>query len=308
MEEPHQRVQSGKLRPSGKRSSRTNSNSSVRIGNYDSIGIQAADTLETQDSDDILQHFLQTPMQLCNLQVEILSNIAKECGIHQENTINKEWRNTWNLGTWHIGNQISISLNIMQPNIAECWATVSSNKHQDLLDITQKYFNYKLEKSICSATKTNNGYQIKGRWSLHAVSEMISTGVVKKHSVELGGLNICQSRLFLWVLVGGSSEYLCTLTSESIELLAKYIPDWCLDIQEPTDAKNITLRVRNPTKINDASHLSISTSGWIQFNGRVDNAARLYGALTVALRSIITSIRLKSFLESLHYDSIPVDF
>lgn len=308
MDEPHQRVQSGKLRPASRKSFTNNESSAVRKIQLSTVGIEDAEDLQVQDSDDILDFFTQTPTSLSSFHIDILNSIANQCGITGNNILNKDWRNTWNIGTWCIGDEVSASVNMMQPNIAECWVKVICNRHDDLHDVINKYSSYPLEKSTCSALASGDGYQIKGRWCLHAVDELRSLGIIKKDPIEFASVHVCQSRIFIWLLVGNTSEYLCTLTQESIVLLAKYIPDWSLDIQEPTEAKNITLRVKNPCKLNDASQLSITTAGWVQFNGRMDNLARLYGALTIALRSIMTSIHLKSFLESLHYDTLPKDF
>lgn len=310
MAEPHQRTQSGKLKPVARRSISDAENSSIPKIQPVTIGIEDAGNvkIEDTDDDDILKYFSQTPTSLSTFHIDILSSIAKECGIINDNVVDKDWRNTWNIGTWCIGNQVSASINIVQPNIAECWITVASNRDDDLNDIISKYSNYTLEKSTCTAIRCAGGYQIKGRWSLHAVTELRSLGIIKKEPIEFGATNVCQSRIFIWLLVGKSSEYLCTLTQQSIILLAKYIPDYCLDIQEPTEAKNITLRMRNPRKVNDSSQLSITTAGWLQFNGRPDNVAQLYGAVSIALRNIMKSLHLKPFLESLHYDTVPEDF
>lgn len=308
MAEPHQRVQSGKLRAPGRRDINEYGGVPLEKIRSQSIGIQDAESIELKDSDDIIAHFYQTPTSLSNMHVDILTNIANESGITGNDIINKDWRNTWNIGTWCIGNQVSISINMMQPNIAQCWANVTCNIYEDMEAIVQKYDSYPLEKSVCTINGTSNPHQIKGRWTLHAVDEALSLGVIKRDPIDIGGINICQSQIFIWMLVGTDSEYLCTLTKDSTVLLAKYIPEWCLDIQEPTEAQNITLRLRDPSKTNDNSQLSITTTGCLQFNGRVDNAARLYGALSTALRDIMRSIRLKSFLESLHYESLPQDF
>jgi hypothetical protein len=310
MAEPHQRTQSGKLKPVAKRTTSDAEVSSIQKIQPITIGIEDAGNVkvENNDDDDLLKYFEQTPTSLSDLHVDMLTSIARECGITNENVVNKDWRNTWNIGTWCIGNQVSVSVNIVQPNIAECWISVACNRHEDLHDIINKYSSYTLEKSSCTAIASGTGYQIKGRWGLHAVTELRSLGIIKKEPIEFGATNICQSRIFMWLLVGRSSEYLCTLTQQSIILLAKYIPDYCLDIQEPTEAKNITLRMRNPRKVNDGSQLSITTAGWLQFNGRPDNVAQLYGALSIALRNVMKSLHLKPFLESLHYEVLPEDF
>lgn len=311
MAEPHQRTQSGKLRAVSKRSINDSQGSSNQKIQPASVGIVNAEDIKvysTDDDDDILKFFAQTPTCLSNLHVDILTKIARECGIDRTDSVDRNWRNTWNIGTWCIGNQVSASINIVQPNIAECWIGVASNRNDDLQEIISKYSGYALEKSTCSASPCGSGYQIKGRWGLHAVSELRSLGIIKKEPIEMAGTNICQSRVFIWLLVGKNSEYLCTLTQQSIVILARHIPDYVLDIEEPTEAKNITLRIRNPEKVNDNSQLSINTAGWIQFNGRPDNVARLYGALSIALRNVMKSLYLKPFLGSLHYDILPEDF
>jgi hypothetical protein len=310
MAEPHQRTQSGKLKPVARRSINDAEVSSIQKIQPVTIGIEDANNvkIEDTDDDDLLKYFDQTPTSLSDLHVDILASIAKECGITNDNAIDKDWRNTWNIGTWCIGNQVSASINIVQPNIAGCWISVACNRDDDFHDIINKYSNYTLEKSSCTATRSGTGYQIKGRWGLHAVTELRSLGIIKKEPIEFGTVNVCQSRIFIWLLVGKSSEYLCTLSQQSIILLAKYVPDYSLDIQEPTEAKNITLRMKNPQKVNDGSQLSITTGGWLQFNGRPDNVAQLYGALSIALRNIMKSLHLKPFLESLHYEVLPEDF
>ena len=250
---------------------------------------------------------MQTPTSLSSTHVSILTEIAKECGIYSDSAINRNWRNTWNIGTWCIGSQVSASINIMQPNTAGSWINIVCNRYDDFNSIIDKYSKYPLQGSTCSATKTSSGYQIKGRWAFHALDELNSLGIIKKESIDIASVHTCQSRIFIWLLVGRNSEYLCTLTQSSIVLLAKYIPDWCFDNKE-SSAQNITLRIKDPIKVNDASQLSISTAGWIQFNGRPDNVAKLYGAVAYSLREIMKSRFVKSFLESLHYDVLPEDF
>lgn len=307
MDEPHQRIQSGKLRPAGKKTTDSTQGNIAQKIQLPTVGIQDAQDLEIPDTDDILEHFLQTPTSLSDTHVGILTRIARECGVYSSNAINKDWRSTWNIGTWCIGNQVSASINIMQPNIAVSWINIVCNRYDDFNSTIEKYSKCPLQGSTCSATKTGSGYQIKGRWALHALDELNSLGIIKKESIDIASVHACQSRIFIWLLVGQNSEYLCTLTQGSIVLLAKYMPEWCFDNKE-NSAQNITLRMKNPEKINDASQLSISTAGWIQYNGRPDNIAKLYGAVAYSLREIMKSRFIKPFLESLHYDLLPEDF
>jgi hypothetical protein len=87
-------------------------------------GIENAVELVCKHNEDEYSTYLQTPTDLCNTQVEILEKITAGCSITDPNAIDRSFRKTWNIGAWHIGNKISISINIKQPNISGCWSVI----------------------------------------------------------------------------------------------------------------------------------------------------------------------------------------
>ena len=149
MSQPHQRVQSGKLRKTSKRNSQLrNSKLSKEVSNV-YIGIENATHIsQTEDYEDYLIH-LQTPNKLTSLQVDILSDIILGWGGNINEDIDPTWRLTWNIGTWSIGKNVSLSINMIQPNIANAWINVSNVSENVLKDLAFEYNSYNLERSIC---------------------------------------------------------------------------------------------------------------------------------------------------------------
>lgn len=305
MSEPHQRVQSGKLR----RPSRQNKSKCFngRICQQQEIlnGIENAISLEHNEWDEDILVYQQTPTSLTNLHVSILSKIALGYGIENISNIDRNWRRTWNIGSWSIGNKVCISINVMQPNIANCWAVVNGVSREKVEAMASEYTSINLANSACKISGINS-ISIQGRWTLTLLDRLISENLITEDQYKITGINITQCKLFCWVILNTNSEYFCTLSEDSIEILTKYLPDWCSDICEPNAANNITLRIRNPINPNDASQLAITTTGNLQYTGKLDNIDKLSKALSIAIESTIKSKHIKLFLESLQYKKVSV--
>lgn len=308
MEEPHQRVQSGKLRSIPIKSF---ASPATKINKEQKIvypGVDNACDLEIPDIDESYDAYMQTPMSLNDLQTELLMRVANGYGINDSNAIDSDWRRTWNIGVWCIGNQVSLSINIMQPNVANCWIGINIDNNDLLLPTIEKFNKLSIPKSTCRITKTKTGYQLQGRLSILVANDLILQNIITRKDIKFDTLNITQSKIFCWMIVGNESKYYCTLTKDSIDILMKYIPEWCADINEATSANNTTLRIKNPIHDNDSSQLSITVTGWLQYTGKYENLSRLHEALSIAFKAVIKSIHLKSFLQSMEFQSIPDKF
>lgn len=300
MSEPHQRVQSGKLRRPSRQNRTESSNDRVYQQQDIATGIENATYLESNEWDDDILVYYQTPTSLTDLHISILSKIALGCGIKDTSNIDRDWRRTWNIGSWNVGNKVSISINLMQPNIANCWAVVSGVSKERIQDIASEYTNTNLPNSTCKISGINS-ISIQGRWTLSLLDRLLKESLITENQYTITGINITQCKLFCWVVLNTGSEYLCTLTEDSVQILTRYLPDWCSDICEPNAANNVTLRIRSPTNPNDASQLAITVLGNLQYTGKLDNIDKLYKALSIAIDNTINSKHIKLFLESLHY-------
>lgn len=301
MEEPHQRVQSGKLRKSFKQKNNQNSIKKTYEKRIVHTGIENATNLPLLDSDDEYATYLQTPTVLCNFQVELIGKIALQYGISSIDEVDRCWRRTWNIGAWHIGDKLSISINVKQPNMSNCWVNVANVDIDRVQQLAKKYSSEKLSKSTCKVTAGNKKIQIQGRWAPNIVDDLLIQNLITKEDVEVSSINIGQTRLFCWLILSTTSKYMCFLTKDSIDIIVRYIPQWCMDISEANSGGSTTLKLRNPPIVNDSTQLSISELGWLQYQGRSENIGQLSKALSTALHATITSIHLKLFLESLEY-------
>lgn len=308
MEEPHQRVQSGKLRSIPIKSFASPVTKINKEQKIVYLSIDNACDLEIPDIDESYDAYMQTPMSLNDLQVELLRRVANGYGINDVNAIDRDWRRTWNIGTWCIGNDVSLSINIMQPNIANCWIGINIDSDTLLLPVVNKFNKLDIPKSTCRIIRTKTGYQLQGRLSILVANDLISENIVTRNDIKFDTLNITQSRIFCWMIVGKESKYYCTLTKDSVDILMKYIPSWCADINEATAANNTTLRIKNPIHDNDSSQLSITVCGWLQYTGKYENLSRLHEALSIAFRNVIKSIHLKTFLQSMEFQVVPNNF
>jgi hypothetical protein len=308
MEEPHQRVQSGKLRLAPKKNFGTFASQSSQTQNIVYLSLQNASDLEVPNIDDSHDAYTQSPTSLSPIQCELLQKIASGYGIAPEIAIDPDWRRTWNIGTWCIGGQVSLSINLMQPNIASSWVGINIGKDNRLMSIIDKYNELNLSKSKCRKTDTSYGCQLQGRWAIVVADRLISDGIIKKEDIDIQSLNITQSRLFCWLIVGNKSKYYCTFTKESIDVLVKYIPDWCSSMTEATAAQNTTFRLKNPVNSNDSTQLSITTQGWMQNTGKSTNLTKLHEAISIAFKDMVKSVYLKSFIDSLQFQLVPESF
>lgn len=312
MSEPHQRTQSGKLR----RGNAYKEPSSTHHEHYQHkhiyVGVENVGSVEDIDPDDELQLYQQTPTTLTDTQIRILSQITKGLGIKDPQCIDKEWRRTWNIGGWCVGKCISISANIIQPNIAGMWANIRNVDLQTVQTICTKYKSYGLEKSAATAKASNNLVEVKGRWTPYVVDSLYSVNAVRPEQVEITYANITQSRLFFWVLVGNDAEYLCTPSQDTLNLLSRYIPDWAFDVTETNAGGGLSIKLSGKRQIEIAkkegkegkltsTQISVNSVGWIQFTGSEYCIEDLYNALATSVRSLMCSVHLTTFMESLEY-------
>ena len=304
MSEPHQRSRSGKLRKSVKGQGESKKEFAHRIVYK---GIENATELDTLDADDHYSTTLQTPTVLCNSQVKILQQIALGYGITSEDAIDRCFRRVWNIGSWNIKDYIAISINVKQPNIAGCWANIHRVNVPTVEKLVENYKSINLPKSTCSISGSGINSQVKGRWTLNVVSDIIAQGLAQENDIEIASLNISQSSIFCWIILNTESKYLCYLTRQSLEIMSKYVPEWCLDVLEPNAAGALTLKLRHPPIINDSTQVSISVSGAIQYQGRAENIKQLHKAVSICITSVIESLHMKLFIESLEYKTVVED-
>jgi hypothetical protein len=312
MDEPHQRTQSGKLRKANIYSDNARGPQRKQQHSHILVGVENASSVEDVDPDDEVQLFRQTPTTLTDTQVAILRNAAEGLGIKDENCIDREWRRTWNIGAWCINRSVSISANLIQPNVAGVWANLQGVSMATVQEISQRYTSYNLEKSSARITASNRVVEIKGRWTPYILDALYSTGLLTPDKVEITYVNITQSRLFFWVIVGDGEEYLCTPSSDTIELISKEIPSWAFDVMETNAGGGLSIKLEGKRQDEDAekqgkskksnsTQLSINSVGWLQLVGSERSVKSLYEALAIALRAVIHSRLLTRFMESLEY-------
>jgi hypothetical protein len=304
MNEPHQRAQSGQLKNISRRTRSEpiilqSSNSSVVF-----TGIKSSVALEETLLQDEIDCYDQTPSTLTKIHVSLLTKMCEGYGIRNSDCIDTEWRKTWNIGRWRVGSEISLSINIMQPNISSSWVTLLCPHNSKIEDVATKYREENLAKSSVSMNRTGKGYQLQGRWSITITNDLVSLGLIDESDYIVTSVNIGQVRIFCWMLIGTTSKYLCMLTKDSVEMLMKFIPPWCSDLQEKTSASDISLRIKNPTKVNDSTQMVITTKGRVRYQGSIDSISKLPEALTIAIKSIMKSKSSYLFLNSLEYRDV----
>lgn len=304
MPEPHQRVQSGKLRKSGRSASVDIDTKITKLSTVVNTGIENSTPVEAIDYDDELSIYKQTPTDLCDYQIGILQKIATGFGVDTYDSIDKSWRCTWNIGAWQIGDTVSISINIMQPNIAGCWANISNTSILLVKNIAQTYIDHNLPRSKCTVDGRDTKVQLKGRWTPHVIDTLLKNKEIVHTQVSISNLNITQSKIFCWVLIGKESTYMCRLTKESLHIIVKYIPDWAIDIDEVNAGGSISLKIKSTDSDNDATQLTINDSGSIQYQGTSKYLVELPSALAIAIKSMMVSVHVRSFLNSLEYKLI----
>lgn len=298
MLEPHQRKQSGKLRKVSRQSIVAGQQHYSIISTVAS-GIDNAQPLDTIDPDDELKVYRQTPTTLCNYRIKILKQMALGYGVNTENSVCATWRKTWNIGAWRIGNKVSLSINLIQPNISSSWINIASPDIDRVQQIANDYNSYKLPSSSCKVIVNNNDVQVQGRWSLDLVDTLTNENTINDKQVSIASLNIGQTKLFCWLVIDKSSIYLCTLTKDSLSILIRYIPSWCADIEEVSTGGSISLKIKSTD--NDATQLIIGSSGTVQYQGTTKYLSKLPEALSIALRSVAVSVHLQPFLDSMEY-------
>lgn len=307
MEEPHQRTRSGKLVKASKKNIDYGTRKKFQERKIVSVGIQGATSIDQQDDDDEYATYVQTPSTLTTMHVELLSRMTKGYGITSNTSIDINWRKTWNIGSWNVGNKIWVTVGMKQPNISSSWATIKHSDIKKVDEVANTFRSENLDKSTCSTKGTDSMMQLQGRWTLHLIAECLAKGIVNPSNIEITSLNISGSRIFFWVVFQDSCPYLCFITNSSIDIIIKYLPDWVGDIKEPTSAGSLKIILKNPPIVNDSSSLSINTDGWLSFNGRPENLEKLCQALSITLHDIMKSVHLKQFLNSLVYKTLDTD-
>lgn len=301
MTEPHQRIQSGKLRKSGRISDANVDSKEPKVENAVYVGIESATAIDLQDYDDEVLVYRQTPTDLCNYQVEILKKIAKGYGLIEDNAIDRTWRRTWNIGSWSINRSMCLSINILQPNIAGCWANISHTSVDTVSSIADSFSSYNLPRSTCTVTGSDNKVQIKGRWTPYVVDKLLRDDIIVADQIFISNLNITQSKIFCWLVVGNNYKYMCRLTKDSLQILSRYIPEWAVDIDEVSAGGSLSLKINSSGSDNDATQLTINSAGSVQYQGTARYLEELPKALRMSLRNTVLSPHLKLFLDSLEY-------
>lgn len=312
MSEPHQRTKSGKLRRANIYSENIRGEQSKQHHKHILVGAENVSKIEDIDPDDEIQLFQQTPTTLTDTQIAVLKDVTDGLGITEEDCIDREWRRTWNIGAWCIKRTLSISANMIQPNVAGMWANIENIDVSTVQDISNRYISYNLEKSAATVKASNRLVEIKGRWTPYIIDSLYSIGRIRPEQVEITYVNVTQSRLFFWVIVNDGNEYLCTPSGDTIELISRYIPKWTFDIMETNAGGGLSIKLEGSRQVEDSrkkgdpkksnsSQLSINSVGWLQFVGSERSVKSLYEALAIAVRSLIHSVHLTTFMESLEY-------
>lgn len=312
MNEPHQRTQSGKLRRGNNYKSTTPRTQGTQQHKHIYVGVENASNVEDVDPDDELQLYSQTPTTLTNTQTSTLRAIAEGLGIRDEDCIDPTWRRTWNIGAWCIGRSISISANIVQPNIAGMWANIEGVDVSVAQAISERYMSYQLEKSAATVKGTNRLVELKGRWTPYLVDSLYELGSIQPQDVKITYVNVTQSRLFFWVLVEDEGEYLCTPSQDTINLMSRYIPEWAPDVTETNAGGGLSIKLsgkrqaeiakrRGKDEKTTSTQISINSTGWVQFTGNEYCVKDLYEAFATSVRLLICSPHLTAFMDSLEY-------
>lgn len=309
---PHQRTQSGKLRapkirkddPQLQRNRKTNTSRP---------GIENAERIDKMDPEDETSLYLQTPSALTETQMDTLLRAARGIGILSRDCIDKEWRCTWNIGRWSIGDDIYISANIVQPNLSVMWANLKNVQHFDIARIRNKYTGLRLESSSCEVKSLNGAVQIQGRWVPHVIDEAIETGLLKREDVDITYVNLSQSRLFFWLILDDSKRYFCTPTIGTIVAISSHLPAWSKAFTEINAGCSMSIKPDANTQVEDASNLgrvkrrtltqlTVTREGWIQLVGNDSNVESLYRALSEGIRNTIESSGVTALIKSLEYN------
>jgi hypothetical protein len=123
----------------------------------------------------------------------------------------------------------------------ECYKRLDPKSIQPIAD---KYTSENLEKSTCTITPSTNNIQVKGRWTPNIIDDLIYNRLVSKEDIEIVGLNIGQTSLFCWMVLNTESKYLCLFTRDAINITVRYLPEWCMDINETSSGGSTTLKIK----------------------------------------------------------------
>lgn len=317
MAEPHQRTKSGKLRRANIYSENIREGQQRQQHKRILVGAENADSIEDVDPEDELQMFQQTPTTLSDTQVSVLKDVAEGLGLKGDDYIDRNWRRTWNIGAWCVSRSVSISANLMQPNIAGMWANIQNTDAHIINKIADKYRSFNLERSKATVKASSRVVELKGRWTPYILDSLYTAELIRPEQVEITYVNITQSRLFFWVIVEDKAEYLCTPSYDTLELISRYLPKWAFDVCETSAGGGLSIKLKGSRQIEDAkkrdmgekttsTQLSINSIGWLQCTGSEVSVRSLYEALATAIRSLMHSIHLTTFMQSLEY-KIPKD-
>jgi hypothetical protein len=309
MDEPHQRVRSGKLRKAYTQPGSSRESTQQQQHRRILVGIESATPIDPLDPDDERALYAQTPTSLTDTQVDILNDVAKGLGLNDPTCIDKEWRRTWNIGAWHVGRTVSISANIIQPNVCNVWANITTINASTIKAMSTHFSSMDLERSKCSVIHTGSLIQLKGRWTPHLLDSLYTAKVITPKSVDMTYVNITHSRLFFWVIIDEGHKYLCTPSKDTAQFISRYLPNWSFDVEETSAGGSLSIKLektcsndQNPkSRANNSSQLTVSSIGWLQYVGRRESVAKVYEALAIAIRSIVHSPHLPAFMESLEY-------
>ena len=308
MEEPHQRKQSGKLRQALKPGTKGGSVYHRELEEV-TVGIENTTEITNADIDEEYASYTQTPIPLTDTQVRFLQDIVTNLGLVGDVHIDREWRRTWNIGTWCIGKTFCLSSNIIQPNICNSWATIKNASVSSVEQAVRPYKEVTLERSTIDVTSSNNLVQVKGRWVPHVVDSMIKVGSIAEENIEITYVNSTQSRLFFWLILGPDHEYMCTPTSDTINILLRHIPSWSFGMIEVSAGGSLSIKLKktddnlssSERHSDNASQISITNTGWVQYVGRPETLGKLYGALAHSIRATVHSPQLPAFINSMQY-------
>lgn len=305
MSEPHQRTRSGKLHKARRRGSTSPELQRSTPVPADKPGIANFTIGTCIDPDDEYAMHMQTPTLLCRTRINILTKMAMGYNAQCRDPVNDSWRNVWRLGVWHIGNDVTVSVDIMQPNVAGAWVNLRSVDTKAIQSIADEYNALKLPSSTCRVTISGSDAQVQGRWSLDLADRAVDERLVSEENVTIAGLNVCQSSIVMWVMIGDTSQYCCSMTSESLKILTRYIPQWCCDIHEVSVSGSISLKVRGAE--NDATQILVGSTGAVQYQGTPRYLSRLPEALSTAICATIESVHCQMFMDSLVYKRYDTD-
>lgn len=308
---PYQRTQSGRLRAARQQKDEPLLQR-TRDAEVPNPGIENASEIREMNPDDEAMLYSQSPTRLADTQVDTLLRAARGLGIEDKRCVNRDWRCTWNIGRWKVGEDMYLSANVVQPNVSVMWANVKGVDQTRLHMLCTKYRDLRLESSKCEFRIINDAVQIQGRWVPYVLDEAVSVGLVKKENIDITYVNLSQSRLFFWLILDGNRRYFCTPTVGTIVAMSTHLPEWSKPLTEINAGYSLSIKLEALKQVEDASqlgrqerktltHLTVKKQGWIQLVGNDSNVESLYRALGESVRGVVESTGLTALMKSLEY-------